>query len=50
MLTTLPEDVFQMKQKRYNQLFKQTIVELYRFGTSVSYLSSKYGVSKVKIY
>ncbi len=28
-----------MKPKRYNQEFKQTIVELYRSGTSVSDLS-----------
>lgn len=33
-----------MKQKRYNQEFKKTIVELYRFGTSVSDLSREYGV------
>ena len=39
-----------MKQKRYNQEFKQTIVELYRSGTSVSQLSSEYGVSEVTIY
>ena len=39
-----------MKQKRYNQEFKQTIVELYRSGTSVSDLSSEYGVSEVTIY
>lgn len=39
-----------MKHKRYNQEFKQTIVELYRSGTSVSDLSSEYGVSEVTIY
>ncbi|WP_322555759.1 transposase, partial [Sporosarcina beigongshangi] len=39
-----------MKQKRYNQEFKQTIVELYRSGTSVSDLSREYGVSEVTIY
>ncbi|WP_153733283.1 transposase [Sporosarcina obsidiansis] len=38
-----------MKQKRYNQEFKQTIVELYRSGTSASDLSSEYGVSEVTI-
>ncbi len=32
-----------MKQKRYNQEFKQTIVELYRSGTAVSDLSREYG-------
>ncbi|TQR14697.1 IS3 family transposase [Psychrobacillus vulpis] len=39
-----------MKQKRYNQEFKQTIVELHRSGTSVSDLSSEYGISEVTIY
>ncbi|UII55913.1 transposase [Cytobacillus spongiae] len=39
-----------MKQKRYNQEFKQTIVELYRSGTSVSNLNREYGVSEVTIY
>lgn len=38
-----------MKQKRYNQEFKQTIVELYRSGT-VSDLHREYGVSEVTIY
>lgn len=44
------EDVSGMKQKRYNQEFKQTIVELNRSGTSVSDLSREYGVSEVTIY
>ena len=39
-----------MKQKRYNQEFKQTIVELYRSGTSMSDLSREYGVFEVTIY
>lgn len=39
-----------MKQKRYNQEFKQTIVELYRSSRSVSDLSREYGVSEVTIY
>ena len=39
-----------MSRKRYNQEFKQTVVELYRSGTSVSQLSSEYGVSEVTIY
>ncbi|MGE7114696.1 transposase [Lysinibacillus sp. NPDC047702] len=39
-----------MSQKRYNQEFKQTVVELYRSGTTVSQLSSEYGVSEVTIY
>lgn len=39
-----------MSQKRYNQEFKQTVVELYHSGTSVSQLSSEYGVSEVTIY
>ena len=39
-----------MSRKRYNQEFKTTIVELYRSGTSVSQLSSEYGVSEVTIY
>jgi len=39
-----------MKQKRYNQEFKQTIIELYGSGTPVSTLSREYGVSEVTIY
>ncbi len=39
-----------MSQKRYNQEFKQTVVDLYHSGTSVSQLSSEYGVSEVTIY
>ncbi|KGR90136.1 transposase [Ureibacillus massiliensis 4400831 = CIP 108448 = CCUG 49529] len=39
-----------MSQKRYNQEFKQTVIELYHSGTSVSELSSEYGVSEVTIY
>ena len=39
-----------MSQKKYNQEFKQTVVELYRSGTSVNQLSSEYGVSEVTIY
>lgn len=39
-----------MSRKRYNQEFKQTVVELYRSGTPVSQLSSEYGVSEVTIY
>ena len=39
-----------MSQKKYNQEFKQTVVELYRAGTSVNQLSSEYGVSEVTIY
>lgn len=39
-----------MSQKRYNQEFKQTVIELYHSGTTVSQLSSEYGVSEVTIY
>lgn len=39
-----------MSQKKYNKEFKQTVVELYRSGTSVNQLSSEYGVSEVTIY
>lgn len=39
-----------MSQEKYNQEFKQTVVELYRSGTSVNQLSSEYGVSEVTIY
>ena len=39
-----------MSQKKYNQEFKQTVVELYRSGPSVNQLSSEYGVSEVTIY
>lgn len=40
-----------MKQKKkYNDDFKKTIVELYHTGSSVSALSSEYGISEVTIY
>lgn len=39
-----------MSKKRYNQEFKQTVVELHSSGTLVSQLSSEYGVSEVTIY
>ena len=39
-----------MSQKKYNQAFKQTVVEFYHSGTSVNQLSSEYGVSEVTIY
>ncbi len=35
---------------RYSDEFKQQIVDLYRTGTSVTKLSSEYGVSEVTIY
>lgn len=35
---------------RYSEEFKQQIVDLYKSGSSVSYLSSEYGVSNVTIY
>lgn len=38
------------KQKRFNQDFKQTIVELYQSGTAVSQLTREYGISEVTIY
>jgi transposase len=38
------------KGKIYNDDFKKTIVELYHTGSSVSGLSSEYGVSEVTIY
>ncbi len=39
-----------MKQKRYYQEFKETIVNLYGSVTPVNQLSSEYGVSEVTIY
>ena len=39
-----------MSQKRFNQEFKQTVVDLYQAGTPVYQLSSEYGVSEVTIY
>lgn len=36
--------------KNYNDDFKKTVVELYHTGSSVSLLSSEYGVSEVTIY
>lgn len=35
--------------KRYDKIFKQTIVELHKKGKSVSELSSEYGISKQSI-
>jgi transposase len=35
---------------RYSEEFKQQIVDLYNSGSSVSYLSSEYGISNVTIY
>lgn len=40
----------QGKSKQYNNDFKRTVVELYHTGSSVSSLSSEYGVSEVTIY
>ncbi|GEK34519.1 transposase [Kurthia sibirica] len=39
-----------MKQKCYNQEFKETIVEFYRAVTPVNQLASEYGVTEVNIY
>jgi len=39
-----------MSQKWFNKEFKQTVVELYHSGTTVSQLSNEYGVSEVTIY
>mgnify|MGYP006299967577 FL=1 len=36
--------------KRYNEDFKEMIVELYQTGSSVADLSREYGVTKVTIY
>ena len=36
--------------KRYNEDFKEMIVELYQTGSSVTDLSREYGVSNVTIY
>ncbi|QOS99979.1 transposase [Brevibacterium sp. JNUCC-42] len=36
--------------KKYNEDFKRTIVELYHSGQKVKSLSSEYGVSEVTIY
>lgn len=38
------------RKKQYNDDFKRTVVELYHTGSSVSALSSEYGVSEVTIY
>ena len=35
---------------RYSEEFKQQIIDLYQSGSSVSYLSSEYGVANVTIY
>ncbi len=35
---------------RYSEEFKHQIVDLYNSGSSVSYLSSEYGVTNVTIY
>lgn len=36
--------------KKFNDDFKQTIIDLYRSGKSVSDLSREYGITKVTIY
>ncbi len=36
--------------KRYNEDFKRTVVDLYHSGYSVKELSSEYGISEVTIY
>ncbi|WLR42596.1 transposase [Bacillus carboniphilus] len=36
--------------KKFNEDFKKTVVNLYHSGNSVSNLSSEYGVSEVTIY
>ncbi|QXM07107.1 transposase [Crassaminicella indica] len=36
--------------KRYNEDFKQTIIELYNSGSLVSELERKYGVTRTTIY
>jgi len=36
--------------KRYNEDFKEMIVELYQTGSTVADLSREYGVTKVTIY
>ena len=35
---------------RYSEEFKQQIVDLYQAGSSVTYLSRKYGIANVTIY
>ncbi|WP_110942900.1 transposase [Inediibacterium massiliense] len=39
-----------ISNKKFNQDFKKTIVDLYHSGRSVKELSSEYGVSDVTIY
>ena len=39
-----------MSQNRYNQYFKQIVVELYLSQKPVSQISNEYGVSRVTIY
>lgn len=36
--------------KKFNEDFKKTVVDLYHSGSSVKNLSSEYGVSEVTIY
>ncbi|WP_097016057.1 transposase [Anaerocolumna aminovalerica] len=38
------------RSTHYSEEFKQQIVDLYNSGSSVSYLSSEYGVTNVTIY
>ena len=35
---------------RYSEEFKQQIIELYKSGSTVAYLSREYGVANVTIY
>lgn len=39
-----------MAQKRFNEEFRKTVVELYRNGTPVSDLVSEYGISETTVY
>ncbi|MBA4535550.1 transposase, partial [Brevibacillus halotolerans] len=43
-------DGTQKNNKRYNEDFKRTVVDLYHSGYSVKELSSEYGISEVTIY
>lgn len=44
------DKIMHKKGIRYTDEFKQQLVDLYHGGSSVNYLSSDYGVTKVTIY
>ncbi len=49
-MKTRGDEEHKKTNKRYNEDFKRTVVDLYHSGYSVKELSSEYGISEVTIY